>query len=222
MAAEKIITVKEMEEYFKDLEKVLTSDIPLDGYFDRAQMAIKVAALNCFDQGVDPWGNPWAPVKFRVRDAGGTLQPLRDRGILMASMTADNADGAIRERGTDFLRYGTNLEYAAVHNYGNTTIPKQAKYLCIPVTLEALRSGSPRNFPRPLTPIINKSKDGGVLLEKNGDQEIVHYAMTVEVIIPARPFIGFTDTLANKLVLIFDDWLLGQGSAVAKVFNRAA
>jgi phage gpG-like protein len=270
-ATELTLTLDEFGKYMQGLERALNDEIPLDGFFDRAALALKTFSLNCFDQGVDPHGNPWAPVKFRVRDAGGTLQPLRDRGVLMASMTADAAPGAIRERGKTFLRWGTNLIYAAAHQYGAHIVPRRAQFLCLPNTLEALRAGSPMNFPRPLTPRISRSQDTGVLVEElvkgkqqNGpvnqrkgpqsekpknpaqpakpstpqaakpekpkaekptekprvanDEDIVHYIMVKEVVIPARPFIGYTDKLADKLVMIFDDWLLESKGPYGKFF----
>jgi len=236
MSAELVLTPQGLQQFFKELESVLSGPLDFTGYFDRAELALKTAALNCFDQGVDPNGNPWAPVKFRVRDSGGTLQPLRDRGLLMASMTSDSGSGAIRERGNDFLRYGTNLIYAGVHQFGHRMTPKQASFLCMPMTLEALRAGSPKNFPRPLRPVINKSKDGGVLIEdepkdqepkKKGERQekpndIVHYIMTKEAVIPARPFLGYTEKLADKMALILDDWLHGPEGPYGKFFKPAA
>jgi len=215
--AETVVTPAQLTKWMDGLAEALQYDIPLDPFFDRAQLAMKTDALNCFDQGCDPWGNPWPTVKFRVRDSGGTLQPLRDRGVLMASVTADSAPGAIRERGADFLRYGTNIEYAVTHQYGATIVPKQAKFLTIPATIEAARAGSPLNFPRHLTPKISRDKDSGVMVDDDGE---IQYYMTREVRIPPRPFLGFSDRLANKIVLILDDWLHGPDGVITKYWNK--
>lgn len=65
----------------------------------------------CFKMGVDPWGSPWAALKFRKG------QPLRDTGRLNQSITfnADNTGVTI----------GTNVKYARTHQYGATIVPKQ-------------------------------------------------------------------------------------------------
>ena len=162
----------------------------------------------------------------------------------MASLTSDG-NGSIVEKGSNYLRYGTNLIYAAVHQYGAQIFAKQANFLCIPATMEAARAGSPRNFPKPLKPIINRLRTGGVLIEeketteppevdehgkpvrkpkphKPKEDDIVHFYMTVAVTIPARPFLGWSQASADKMVLILDDWLLGQGGHISVPFLKAA
>lgn len=104
-----------------------------------------------------PDGRPFAPLAHgRIR--GGSAIPLRDRGFLLASI-----NGRVGENG---IAVGTNLEYAGIHNFGGTIVPKRTKFLAIPLTIEALRAGSPRRFPRPLSPRINKLGTGGVLIEE--------------------------------------------------------
>lgn len=69
----------------------------------------------CFSQGTDPWGVKWLPLRMR---AG---QPLRDTGRLQRSIaTAVEADS---------FTVGTNLIYAAVHQYGATIKPVRARLL---------------------------------------------------------------------------------------------
>lgn len=57
-----------------------------------------------FRGGVDPYGEPWAPLKRRKG------QPLRDTGRLGNSFTA-------RPTATGFI-VGTNVAYAPFHQYG--------------------------------------------------------------------------------------------------------
>lgn len=68
-----------------------------------------------FKRGVDPWGNAWRPLKQR------NGQPLRDTGRLMASVTPRVSDQGVT--------IGTNLKYAAVHQFGATIRPKHKKLL---------------------------------------------------------------------------------------------
>lgn len=69
-----------------------------------------------FRASKDPYGAPWAPLKFR---AGKPLQDTRANleGSLSASTSADR------------IRIGFGFAYAAVHQYGATIRVKRAKQL---------------------------------------------------------------------------------------------
>lgn len=65
-----------------------------------------------FKSGASPGGQSWAPLKIRKG------QPLRDTGRLRSSITS-SADG-------DGVTVGTNVDYAAVHQFGAVIHPKKA------------------------------------------------------------------------------------------------
>jgi phage gpG-like protein len=74
------------------------------------------------------WSGKYEPFKNRPRNGRGklgTVKLLRDKGLLMASMSARDAStpGAIRDIGRSTLEQGTNLEYAARQNFGGGGIP---------------------------------------------------------------------------------------------------
>lgn len=86
------------------------------------------------DTGHAPDGTPWLPLKqprdrARDRNARGgpdnKQRPLRDSGILMASLTGsgDNHVERVEDRR---LTWGTNVDYAAVHQEG-AEIPEQRR-----------------------------------------------------------------------------------------------
>ncbi|WPF64870.1 tail completion protein [Staphylococcus phage MVC_VPHSA2] len=63
---------------------------------------------------------PWTPlaastIKRHPHRAGG--KPLNDGGTLRGSVTG----GAIKNVGRESLHFGTNLPYAALHNFGGAT-----------------------------------------------------------------------------------------------------
>ena len=146
-----------------------------------------------FVKGQSPDGVPWAPVKMRVRGSAGAAKPLRDRGLLMASVTS-RAAGNVERITNSTLEYGTNLEYAAIHQFGGTIRARNAKYLAIPVSREAYRAGSPRNFAGQLRFVPSRSGRGGRFVERNpqGKPLVTHYVLVQSVQIPARPFLGLT------------------------------
>ena len=68
-----------------------------------------------FRTGKDPWGDAWKPLKFR------SGQPLRDTGRLRNSISYQAT--------ADEVTVGTNVKYAAVHQFGAVIKPKTAKAL---------------------------------------------------------------------------------------------
>lgn len=68
-----------------------------------------------FNDGADPWGAPWAPLKptTTARRRKGSSKPLRDTGNLMASVQYEaGADGVS-------INVGRADRPAAVHQFGN-------------------------------------------------------------------------------------------------------
>jgi phage gpG-like protein len=158
-----------------------------------------------------PDGTPWLQTRgLRARgNAGGKI--LSDRRILMGSLTA-NGPGHIERESSDTLIWGTNVEHAATHQYGDPDRrPKKAKALAIPLTPEAYRAGSPRNFPRPLLLIWKRGESTGILVDRTQAQKRaakkalgksvkdlkVHYLLVAKAVIPARPFVGVNAEIAD-------------------------
>lgn len=82
---------------------------------------------------------------------------------------------------------GTDLEYAAIHEFGGTIKPKTAKYLSIPLTQDARRfAGGPRDFRGGLHVRMRKGADRGVLVD---DQGTAQYALVKSVTITAQPYL---------------------------------
>lgn len=77
---------------------------------------------NFIDQGrPDAW-QPLSPVTLARRRSGPNPnmsdQILRDTGRLMNSLSSPSSADAILELTPDSLRFGTNVEYASVHQFG--------------------------------------------------------------------------------------------------------
>ena len=78
-----------------------------------------------FAQWKSPDGTRWLGLK-RPRKRGRTREkPLRDRGILMASVTSQGP-GHLEKVGANEMVYGTIIHYASYHQYGTKTIPIRA------------------------------------------------------------------------------------------------
>lgn len=71
----------------------------------------------------DPSGNSWAPLKH-PRPAGRNQghRPLIDTSTLMRSVISKNL-GNIEEITDNSVTYGTDIEYAAFHQFGSGNVP---------------------------------------------------------------------------------------------------
>ncbi|MCS7069092.1 MAG: phage virion morphogenesis protein [Meiothermus ruber] len=114
-----------------------------------AEAALEQIALS-FERERDPWDRPW---KRSLRAQLEQGQTLSDTGRLRRSFT-------YRANDRGFI-VGTNVRYAAIHQYGGVIRPKRAKYLRF-----RLAGGS------------GKRKGG------RG-----RWVQTERVVIPARPFV---------------------------------
>ncbi|NOR62159.1 MAG: phage virion morphogenesis protein [Rhodobacteraceae bacterium] len=85
------------------------------GMYEAIGVAMVTSTRERFDRGESPEGNPW-PVSLRAQFEGG--KTLVDKGALVKSIThiADQ----------NGVEIGTNLEYAATHQFGATITPKSA------------------------------------------------------------------------------------------------
>lgn len=183
---------------------------------------IKADVKENFAAGRSPDGTPWPPLAHPRPSSKGSDQPLRDKGLLAASINSANAQGHIEELTDNYFLMGTNLEYARLHQEGGTITPKSAKALSIPLTKEASRAGGARNFPRDLFIWKNDDSAHAFLAEavqkgkgkKGFTQLLFHYILVDSVRIPARPFLGFGQRLVGKITEVFMDYwgrLLGGG-----------
>ncbi len=166
------------------------------------QMVVSDVKSNFANQR-GPDGVRWRQLS-RPRPGGGNLA-LRDRGLLLGSITAAAT--------ADTVAVGSGLEYAGVHQFGGVIAPKAAKALAIPVTKEAARAGSPRRFPRPLFLLKGKAGKPGCLAESKETGRgkaktktvVVHYVLVAKVVVPARPYLGFSAGLLGRVERLVSD-----------------
>jgi len=148
-------------------------------------------------RGVSPDGTRYAPLRRPRPDGSGT--PLRDKGLLMASV---GAKLTAKE-----LILTASHPAANVHQYGATIRPATAKMLALPLTAEAKRIGSPRknNFPRPLFVYHARSGRSLFLAESTGGKLTLQYLLKSEVRVPARPYLGFSKATLEKMGRVVAD-----------------
>lgn len=166
-----------------------------------AAMSVADCKRNIAEQHA-PDGTPYIPLAHGRPGGVGSPIPLKDTGLLINSIQG-------RATPTDVI-VSSNMAYAGVHQFGAVLTPKRAKFLCIPITKMARMAGSPRRFPGKLSPRVNKAKTKGVLIERIGSIDVVHYVMVRSVVVPARPFLGFSPKLITRIGKFLNDWASKQ------------
>lgn len=156
-----------------------------------------------------PDGEPWPPLAHPRPSGPG--KPLWDFGLLMASVTA-RGKGNVTRITDRALEYGTNLDYAAIHQFGGVVRATRGKFLAIPLSKEARRVGNARDFPRRL--FVLRAKNQAMLAERRKtkgkraqDRLILHYVLKPSVTIPARPFLGLSAKTRETCALILGEHL---------------
>jgi phage gpG-like protein len=76
----------------------------------------------CFHEGHGPYGEKWAPLKFRTSAGGASQKPLADTGIMKGAATPLH----VSESG---FSVQVGKHYASTHQFGAVIRPKAAKAL---------------------------------------------------------------------------------------------
>ncbi len=145
-----------------------------------------------FEGGHDPQGNAWLPLKH-PRSKKGDATPLRDKGLLMGSTQAGGAH--VQQISSNVLITGSNLEYAAIHNYGGTiTMPERQGTA---VTTKK-RGESRRLFARRTKATMKK------LQTRTYHFIVPSYTITI----PQRQFAGWNQTMVKECVDVLAEFAL--------------
>jgi phage gpG-like protein len=143
--------------------------------FKKIALLLEEAAKENFEGSHAPDGTRWKELKqprSRPRDRkarpGFGQKPLRDSGLLMASLSA-TGQHHVEKITESTLTWGTNLEYAGVHQFGHT-------------------------FQRP-----EKRRDKPWVFQKDGRTIFTKRIRAHTQTVPARPFLGLNDNLKSDI-----------------------
>lgn len=117
----------------------------------------------------DPWGKPWAalsPAYARIKTQPGMLRVKGDAGGLSGSLTY--------EAGSNFVRYGSNKEYAGVHQNGATIDREESQ---VTVYRKTRKDGS-------------FASKGRFVKRRQANLVTTHLTPAYSIVIPARPYLG--------------------------------
>lgn len=88
------------------------------------------------------------------------------------------------DRDHAIVEIGTDLEYAAVHEFGGVISPAHGRFLAVPLTDEARQFTGPTLFPGELHAVF--SGEEGVLVDDGGTAQ---YALKTFVTVTAQPYL---------------------------------
>ena len=109
MAGQRIGVEVDDEAVREAIERLVTTIAAPRAAFDRIGSYLVAATLRRFETETAPGGKPWLKSLRAIAEGG---QTLTDHGHLRGSITHNVAAGG---RGVDV---GSNLVYAAIHNFG--------------------------------------------------------------------------------------------------------
>lgn len=138
------------------------------------------ASARAFASTSDPaTGAQWKPLsssrqRQRAKKGRSVANILQDSGLLVGSITEASGELAVREIGPDHALVGTNVPYAAAHQFG-ATIQRQAA----PVTVR-------------LHEVNGRTQFAEAGHERVRVVDTIRNAYTITI--PARPFIGVSST----------------------------
>lgn len=139
-----------------------------------------------FTASQGPTGLAWPALKF-PRPNGGNAKPLMNLGLLRGSITGRETENTIA--------IGTALPQAPLMHFGGVVRPKKGRFLSIPLTTAAVRSGGPRRFGSPLHARFARNGRTGILVDNAGAEQ---FLLVQSVTVPPRPFMGFSDKWVEK------------------------
>ncbi len=154
------------------------------GLMDAIGAHVEARTAERFESESGPGGTKWPP-SLRARTEGG--QTLTDTGRLRASIGREATDTT--------ATVGTNVVYAAIHQFGGT-ITKYAQS---------------RPIYRSLDAVLTQRREGGrgprFVSRQRATLETWHAVGGHTVTMPARPFLGVDDEDRAAIGAIVADWV---------------
>lgn len=197
-------SVKVVDEGVRRAMERLRLGMPLGGSMLPAMQQIARAMVTGaqmrFRTQTTPTGQPWLK-SYRARTEGGQTLRLtsRLRNSITGSATASSAT------------VGTNVIYAAIHQFGGVIRAKSGPFLAIPVTPAARAAGSPKNMSGlHIAQTWNgATQEGGQFILVN-DKGQTQFLLRRQVTMPARPYLGVSASDAAEIIRIAEQYLMKQ------------
>jgi phage gpG-like protein len=150
---------------------------------------LKTGAQLRFRSMRGPDGTPWKSSHRASQEGGQTLSLSRHLRTSIDSAYDRNS-----------ATVGTNVAYAAIHQFGGVIRAKKGPFLAIPVTAAARSEGSPRGMPG-----LSVWQTLGGQFVMGDDKGVVHFLLRRQVVMPARPFLGASTDDRAELLRVLEE-----------------
>ncbi len=179
----------------EQLKKIATPEARIDFSRNLAE-EYRDFMMECFAEGRSPYGQSWAPLKFRHSVGGAGQKPLNGTGLMKGAATPVGIT-------VNGFRVQVGKIYASTHQRGATIVPKNAKALRFRGGLVGSIGGRQLHgvaYVRTLSKsgrATTKRLQGGFIFVK-------------KVVIPARPFApidGIPPELDQRVHEAADDFI---------------
>lgn len=191
MVADMRIEIRDQQ--VRDAMERMRLALPLGGDMSPATRSmarvLKTGAQLRFRSMRSPEGVPWAASRRASEEGGQTLSLTRRlRNSITSAYDRNSAT------------VGTNVAYAAIHQFGGIIRAKKGPFLSIPITDAARRAGSPRNMPGL---VVLQTLDGQFFLAN--DKGEAQYLLRRQVVMPERPFLGASAEDKTELLRVLQE-----------------
>ena len=196
------IRLEGLDRVLRDLEVMAGNGANMTEIHNAVALMVRGWQLRHFTAAVDSRGIPWrplSPLTLALRRGGGGL-PLQDTGALKASV-------GVQAASSTGWTVGTRKKYAAVHQFGATILPKNGKFLFIPVDKFGRRA---RSFASSVEMGGAKGQQYGKLT-KSGKAKRRLIALK-KAVIPAREYLYLNTQEQEELVEVYASEAASRGT----------
>jgi phage virion morphogenesis protein len=157
-----------------------------------------------FRRAQTPEGTAWEPLKKSTikQRRKGSSKPLNDTGVLRASITTGKK-GNVNQVNNQSVQVGTNLPYAAIHQFGGT-INRDARSGMISWKMK----DGKMQFHGGLKSMKNGFAESTKYTKKGTYMRLRHSFKAYTITIPCRQYMGLTPKMREKYNRICTKYIL--------------
>jgi HK97 gp10 family phage protein len=153
-------------------------------------LTAKITGMEELSAKLKKLGDATASENLRLAGTAGALPVMNGAKNKAPKRTRNLARSIASEvlesdRSHVLIGIGTDVEYAALQEFGGTVTPKERQFLTVPLTEQGRQYASARNAPD-LHAVMKKGGQSGVLVDPQG---VAHYTLVKSVTIPAHPYL---------------------------------
>lgn len=178
------IELSGLNEAFTELDRLADGLTFARDMWNNVGAAIQLEVEQRFERGEGPGGQKW-PASLRAIVQQG--QTLVNMGLLRDSLTRNLSNRIVTDHSVEV---GTNLAYAAIHQFGGTIHHKERR--------QKLQFRTHQRTGKTLRGFRNASQSNFMMMADVAAHDTE---------MPARPFLGIDSQTEDRIVGVIEDWI---------------